>query len=263
MIRLIASDLDGTMLKDGAQILNPEYFDVIHQLVQKGICFVSASGRQFNNQEQLLAPIKDEISFISENGAHCVHEGRTYLERFFDPELAKRVTLTVRSYRDCAVAAACNGFTYLEEGDPKFIPIVDRALKTDLRVVKDLTQVSDPFYKMAVWCDSDNHTRCMEFREIFKEDCKDKLRIMTSGDHWLDFNTLGANKGTALIRLTDMLGIRPEECVAFGDQYNDVEMLQFAGESYVVNTSASGMEKYADHVTDSVLDSLREILDRL
>ena len=57
-----------------------------------------------------------------------------------------------------------------------------------------------------------------------------------------------------------MLHIDPRECVAFGDQYNDMEMLQFAGTSYVVSTCAPGMETYATHVTDSVLESLKEIL---
>ena len=47
MIRLIASDLDGTLLKNGAQMLSPEIFELIPALKKRGIHFVAASGRQY------------------------------------------------------------------------------------------------------------------------------------------------------------------------------------------------------------------------
>ena len=47
MIKLIASDLDGTLLKNGAQMLSPEIFELIPALKEKGIHFVAASGRQY------------------------------------------------------------------------------------------------------------------------------------------------------------------------------------------------------------------------
>ncbi len=260
MIKLIASDLDGTMLRDGTQILDPEYFDIIHQLAKKGICFVSASGHQYNNQRHLFAPVRDEISFISENGAHCIHQGNVYLRHYFNQKLALRIIKESRAYKDCGIAAACEGFTCVEERNPKYTRIMDDALKTSLRVVHDLTLETDPLFKIAIWSESDNARRCEEFQKIFQKECDSELRIMTSGDHWIDFNTAGVNKGTALKQLTDMLHIDPRECVAFGDQYNDMEMLQFAGTSYVVSTCAPGMETYATHVTDSVLESLKEIL---
>ena len=50
MIKLIASDLDGTLLQNGAQELTPRAIDLIHRLTEKGICFVAASGRQYSNE---------------------------------------------------------------------------------------------------------------------------------------------------------------------------------------------------------------------
>ena len=57
--------------------------------------------------------------------------------------------------------------------------------------------------------------------------------MVTSGNLWVDFIAPNANKGTALKDLAEYMHIRPEEIIAFGDQYNDTEMLQFAGISYV------------------------------
>ena len=49
MIKLIATDIDGTLVKDGTLMINPEYMTVIEQLTQKGILFVVCSGRQFSS----------------------------------------------------------------------------------------------------------------------------------------------------------------------------------------------------------------------
>ena len=87
-----------------------------------------------------------------------------------------------------------------------------------------------------------------------------QIDVVTSGNLWVDFIAPGANKGTALKRLADHLGIRPEECIAFGDQYNDIEMLQFAGCGYAMKDCAPGVERYADASTDSVEEVLQKLL---
>ena len=76
MIKLIASDLDGTLLRNGAQEINPEIFDLILRLKEKDIHFAAASGRQLYSQRCLFAPVKDEISYIAENGSLCICQGK-------------------------------------------------------------------------------------------------------------------------------------------------------------------------------------------
>ena len=66
MIKLIASDLDGTLLQNGAQRLNPEVFDMIRTLKSHGILFTAASGRQYTNLRRLFAPVKDDIAYVAE-----------------------------------------------------------------------------------------------------------------------------------------------------------------------------------------------------
>lgn len=86
-----------------------------------------------------------------------------------------------------------------------------------------------------------------------------EIKAVTSGMIWIDFIAPNANKGTGLAGLAAHLGIKPEECMAFGDQYNDVEMLQFAGRSYAMSDGAPGVAEYATDVTDSVEDVLRQL----
>mgnify|MGYP000819142984 CR=1 FL=1 len=55
-------------------------------------------------------------------------------------------------------------------------------------------------------------------------------------------------------------GVLPDECMTFGDQYNDIEMLQLAGTSYAMSNAAPGISYYSTYVTDSVEDVLEDIL---
>ena len=70
MIKLIASDIDGTLVKDGEHELNPEFFDVILKLRKKGIQFAAASGRQWASIEAIMEPIKEKVFYLSDNGAY-------------------------------------------------------------------------------------------------------------------------------------------------------------------------------------------------
>ena len=66
MVKLIASDLDGTLLQNEAQELTPRAIELIRALTQKGVHFVAASGRQYANERLLFHEIKDDISYIAE-----------------------------------------------------------------------------------------------------------------------------------------------------------------------------------------------------
>ena len=68
MIKVIATDVDGTLVKDGTMHIDPEYMTVIHQLIQKGVHFAVCSGRQFISERKLFAPIKDELLYITDGG---------------------------------------------------------------------------------------------------------------------------------------------------------------------------------------------------
>ena len=91
MIKLIASDLDGTLLQNGAQELTPYAIDLIHRITEKGIHFIAASGRQYDNERRLFADIKDEISYIAENGSLCIHEGKVISRGIIPDDLAYRI----------------------------------------------------------------------------------------------------------------------------------------------------------------------------
>ena len=73
MLKLICSDVDGTLVPDGGHELNPEYFSQIRRLKKAGILFAAVSGRSYSSLEKLFAPVIDDILFICDNGARTIY----------------------------------------------------------------------------------------------------------------------------------------------------------------------------------------------
>ena len=69
----------------------------------------------------------------------------------------------------------------------------------------------------------------------------------------------GRSKGNAVKFLCELLNIDKEEIIAFGDNYNDAEMLSMSGESYAMSTAVPGLFKIAKHTCENVADVLENI----
>ena len=73
MIKLIVSDIDGTLVPEGNTDLNPEYLEVIKKLTEKGIVFAAASGRHTSSIHAVFQPVSERIYYVSDNGA-CIEK---------------------------------------------------------------------------------------------------------------------------------------------------------------------------------------------
>ena len=139
MIRLIASDLDGTLLQNGAQVLSPEIFKLIPALKKKGIHFIAASGRQYANLRRLFALLQDEISYIAENGSLCVHEGKVVSSGQIDRGLANEIILDARHQPDCSLLYSSPKKCYVEKGNDRLYDHIKNHVRYDVEMVEDLT----------------------------------------------------------------------------------------------------------------------------
>lgn len=260
MIKLVASDLDGTLLQGGAQQLSPRSIDLIHSLVQKGIHFVAASGRQYDNELRVFAPIKDEISYIAENGSVCIHNGEVISRSVIDPKLAERIINEIKKNPDFEVVISREDSCFIENNNEAFVNHIVNVMKNTTQIVDDIRTVGGPILKIAICSMSDRAHIVDKYLKHLQDLFRDEIKVVTSGNIWIDFIAPGTNKGAALEQLINKLGIKPEECMAFGDQYNDVEMLQFVGTSYAMSNAAPGIAYYSTYVTDSVDEILEDLL---
>lgn len=257
MIKLIASDLDGTLLRNGAQALNPEVFRLIKDLKEKGIRFIAASGRQYASMWRLFEPIKDEISYITENGSLCIHQNQVMKLASMDRELGLRIMDDIRNRENCHILLSCED-TYYTESELLVRHMRD-LLHSDIVLVPDASKIQKPFLKIAVY----DEITTTETARYFYEKYSSEIPVATSGNVWCDFILPEANKGNSLQAFAEHFHIKPEECMAFGDQQNDIEMLDFAGESYAMTTAKKDVIAHAKYTTDRPEDVLRELLKSL
>ena len=114
MIKLIASDIDGTLLQNGTREISEEFFTYIKELQKRGIYFAAASGRQLANLERLFAPIKDEMAYIGENGALIVYQGKVISKQPIERTIGEKILQDIREQEDCEILLSGMNTSYLE-----------------------------------------------------------------------------------------------------------------------------------------------------
>ena len=259
MIKLVVSDIDGTLLEDGGHELNPELFDVILKLRAAGMQFAAASGRQWASIEAVFEPIKEKIFYLSDNGAYVGMCGRNLFLNPIDRDLIHEM---IRDIRAAGLTALLSGpdQAYMDEDNPEFYRWLTEGYRFQVKQVRDLMQVEDQFIKISAYKKHDVEPATKELREKYGS----QLKITISGDMWMDCMASGVNKGEAVKLLQESLGILPEETIAFGDQLNDMEMLKQAYYSFAIGNARPEVKAAARFQADTnVKDGVLKILKLL
>jgi Cof subfamily protein (haloacid dehalogenase superfamily) len=259
MIKLIAADLDGTLLNDQKQ-LGPDFWEVEKKLRAKGIYFAMASGRQYYTLMETFEPIKDHIIFIAENGTYVIYKGEVLHLNAMNMASAKQFIEIGRKIKDAYIIACGKSAAYVESPNEAFLKEV-RTYYKRYQIVDDLTQVDDDILKVTM-CDFDDAS--VNSYPYFKslESC---YTVAVSGKIWLDITLGTANKGTAIEKIQEKMGISPDETLAFGDFFNDIEMLQAAKYSYAMKNAHPDIIKAAKYVTefDNNHNGVLEVIKKL
>ncbi len=260
MIKLIVSDIDGTLLEDGGHELNPELLDVILKLRERGVQFAAASGRQWKSIDTLFEPVKERIFYLSDNGAYVGCAARNLYAYTIDQELVMELVQDIRAEGLTPMVSGPD-LVYLDDFDEEFYNWLVNGYKFRVKRVDDVTKVEDSFIKVSAYRKTDVETATKGLREKYG----DKLKITISGDMWMDCMAPGVNKGQAVKLLQEALSISPEETMAFGDQLNDLEMLQQAYYSFAIGNARPEIKQAArfeadTNVRDGVLKVLKLLL---
>lgn len=228
-IRLIAADLDGTLL-DAAKELDDDFWPMVHELTRRGILFVPASGRQYQSLALTFADIADEAAFIAENGTYVVLRGREVFSDGIPADAAREIIRADRRIPGSLPVLCGKRSAYIEDTRPDFFEEV-QPYYASLEVVPDLTVVADDdFLKIALYdfVSAEDNT----YPAI--AGVAQGLKVTVSGAHWVDVTSATASKGEALAHLQQVLGITPDQTMAFGDYLNDCEMMAAATWSFAV-----------------------------
>lgn len=257
MIKLIASDIDGTLVADGSSQINPEIYTEILRLRSKGIQFAAASGRQWFSIDRLFVPIREKIFYLSDNGAYIGCHARNLFLTEIDRTLIMEMIEDARKENELEIVLSGPDVVYLDTKNDELCHWLTDSYHFAIKRVDDLTKVEDKFIKIAFYRKNQVETYGRELREKYQ----DQLKITISGEMWMDCMAHGVNKGQAIKTLQESLEIRPEETMVFGDQLNDIEMLNQAYYSFAVGNARPEVKKAARFLADTnVNDGVLKIL---
>jgi Cof subfamily protein (haloacid dehalogenase superfamily) len=266
-IRLIASDMDGTLLDADGEVPGT-FWPLLDSLLDAGIVFCPASGRQY----QTLLGIFGERSglvYIAENGTNVVRDGESVdlapLDKAVIPPILDWVRATATTGADIGVVVCGASSAYIERGDEQFVAHVRRYYAA-LEVVDDLAAAveSDDVLKLAIY----DFGSAQERTEPAILDLGLPVDTVVSGEHWVDVMRPGINKGVALVHLQKQLGVTAAQTMAFGDFFNDAEMLDAAEHSYAVANAHPDIRARARNLAPAnteggVVTSIRAALPHL
>lgn len=258
-LRLVAFDLDGTLLNDKKEIPE-ENLEALRKAAERGVVCVPATGRIVRGIPEPVRELGFVRYYIVSNGAavYDAQEDRLIHRADVPLELALRCyeymdTLPVlydcyqneMGWMNREMLERCAPYFTTE---PHMMELI-RRLRVPVEDLKEtLRQRGEPLQKLQMFfLPEDMEERARQLKripELFPE-----LVATTSVSNNIEINSVHAGKGKALAALCRHLGIDPAGSVAFGDGTNDAEMLRMAGLGVAMANSQPGVREAADAVT--------------
>lgn len=252
-IRLVVTDMDGTLLDDAKRIPGG-LWPMLAELRRRGVLFSPASGRQYATLARQFADVAEGMVFIAENGTYVVRDGVELSADPLDPAVAPEIARTVRRLvaggTDVGAVVCGKRSAYVERTDEAFLAEV-RRYYVEHRIVEDLTTVDDDVIKVALF----DFGPAERTTAPALADFAATHQVVVSGEHWVDVMNRTANKGAALRGLQRELGITPAQTMVFGDYLNDLELLDAADWSFAMSNAHPEVIRRARHLAPSNNDN--------
>ena len=242
MIKLIATDLDGSLLNDQKQI--PENLDyVLEKLAEQGIAFAAVTGRNFDATTPALGDRVYKMICVCNNGANIYENGVNTINHPITQNQVHRTIDAIKNMANTAPLIFTMDRCYSAPGPESFMEWAKAPYSPIDWVEKyeDLYAISDDVYKISVY-DGSGEIEKYSY-PILKEEMEKDCAVYISGEIWVDIVNTNASKGTGLRMLQEKLGVSKEETMAFGDYHNDVTLLAEAGFPFVME---NGVQRLKD-----------------
>ncbi len=255
MIRLITCDIDGTLLLDGAWELDEAYFPLIRQIRERGIAFAAASGRQHDRLRRMFAPVADDILFICENGAVVFDGDRKLSETRLDEDKAHRLIAEILAVEECEVLISGAESCYLIPKTEDYVHLIRDLIGYRTVIVSSVDEIPEKIIKVSAYRKEGAAAIAPRFDEWTAH-----FNTAIAGNEWLDFTL--SDKGTGLDEICAALGIGHDEVMSFGDNYNDLPLLQKAGHPFIMDNADEPLLRRFPRHCHNVHQTLTDFLAR-
>lgn len=255
--KLIGMDLDGTLLNTKKELT--EYTkDVLERAVREGIIVLPATGRPFSGVPKELKEFPGIRYAVTANGGRIVEmeSGRAIYECPVPYETAGKV-LEVFEHYDSLREIYYGGIGYAQEDALKSVGRYIDSPPMAEYIVSTRIPVSDVRMKFETEKRSVDKVQglfvTVRDRDAALEELKAVSGIEVTGalDKNIEVNAEGVDKGNALIRLGELLGVKREEIMAFGDGSNDLKMMKEVGIGVAMENALEAIKEAADYIAAS------------
>ncbi len=261
--KLIATDLDGTLLDDNSTI-SKENINAIKNCVKNGIHVVLISGRapaSINNFLKQLDLKKDNIFAAGFHGGCIfnVKDSSIVHQISLDKSLAEEILAFLKNIDDVGVLVYEGDMLYSHNVNEEVEAYMNRAFAKVYKV-DSYDDIQGNISKILVHGKMEQLIEVEKICEKFKSRCK----VMYTGYNLLEFTNEDGNKGDALNYICKLLNIDIADTVSIGDNYNDIELIKAAGVGVATYNAIEDLKAIADYITikDNNKGAVAEVIEK-
>ena len=272
MVRLLAIDIDGTLLNTKGRI-PPANLDAIHRAAARGVRIVIATGRSFYFALQAIGELPDDITLLVYNGAIArSRSGETFLRRLLPQAVARQVleaTIKWRPDTACVFDRPLAGQLVYDRMDWSY-PNRSGFKRRNAAIIQAVDRLEDAVNEDPVQVTFNGGVRTMRAisSHLVAHPVAPHLEVTRTEYPHRDFSLVdvcgaGITKGSGLTALAGQYGVAQDEVMAVGDNHNDRDMLEWAGVGVVMGNAEPELKRPGLHVTGTNDDAgLAQAIDR-
>lgn len=256
MYKLIACDLDETLYGNDRTI-PARNVEAIKRASELGVKFIPATGRGYNSVRETLVDLglldKEGEYVISYNGGAITENKGNRLLHFQGLPFEEAEELYRRGLNyDVCIHVYTREMVYAYNITQEEIARLSKRMQVTEVFDRDLQFLAEQDIAKVLY-----ENRDFDYLKKIEEELKDitgNMDVSFSSNRYIEFNSKGVTKGAGLRFVAEMLGIKREETIAIGDNFNDLSMIQEAGLGVGVQNTIQGMRQYCDYITEATND---------
>lgn len=259
--KLIAADMDGTLLNDNGEI-TPKTVAAIKQAVSSGVIFTVSTGRPIQGVDKYNGLLNLKAPIITYNGAMIVESGTR--EVLFSKTLMCGDALSILRIGNDLGTTMC-----IWAGNKLYCNIhnerVDDYKKlsgVEPIVIDDYNALAKSGITKILWYDEPNVIADVQQR--LKAVQFNKVTYCTSKPIFLEFFNSEVSKAEAMKTIGEIYNIKREQMIAIGDGYNDLPMIEYAGLGVAMANAPDGVKQKSDYITEQSnnCDGIAEVINK-
>lgn len=249
-IKLIVFDVDGTLVNDD-QVLGEKTISAIHRLQAKGVHISLATGKIFPSVANVVQALDIKVPLILANGAIIQQpdaEREIIFGKFLDKSIVEEFAQERSTYgAELALFLPDNIYVKRETFNTEHIT---EEFKEKVEAIGEWSAVSDQLSSVckAIWINRFNVPKIRQLTAYLEKTFPGKVSLSTGSPDSIEAMPVGISKQTGLVHLVDHLHIPMDSVMVFGDQMNDLAMMQAAGTAVAVGNAIEEVKNISKHV---------------